>query len=65
MLSVNTYGGHPAQYSGTTGIPMFYGPWGNIVHQNGQEYYIIVGGHHFPVIPNPHLPYPYVIPSFF
>ena len=66
MLSVHTHGSLPAQYSGTTGIPMFYGPWGNIVEEeNGQGYYVVFNGVKYPVIPNPNLYYPYVVPSYF
>lgn len=65
MLSVYTYGSQPAQYVGTTGIPLFYGPWENIVEENGQGYFVIINGVKYPVIPNPHLPYSYVIPSYF
>jgi hypothetical protein len=65
MLSLYTYGSQPAQYFATTGIPLFYGPWGTIVQKNDQGYYTVIGGVTFPVIPNPQLAYPYVIPSYF
>lgn len=65
MLSVYTHGSQPAQYIGPPGRPIFYGPWGQMVEANGQTYSVTINGVKYPVIPNPHLPYPYVIPSYF
>lgn len=65
MIGVYTSGSQPAQYFGTSLPGMLYGPWGNIIQVNGQEYYVIINGVKYPVKPNPILPYSYVIPSFF